>query len=287
MSVFQKILFPVDMSDGSRNAAPFVDAMVKQFHSQLTLLHVLETPPSYFTSWYGFRSVVDMQAIRDGRINELGEFLADVFSGPMVSRVVVEGDPAATITEYARQKEFHLVVMPTHGFGLFREFLIGSVTAKVLHDCPAPVWTSIHLEEAAPAVPGFGDIMCAVDLEEKSIPVIQFASAIAGHCKSRLWLVHAIPGSEARPEKYFDTDLVEFLEAEARRTLTARLNALDVKAAICIGVGEVANVVRRSALEHKAGIVVAGRGHAARTLGRLRAHLYSIIQESPCPVISV
>jgi len=287
MSMFQKILFPVDMSDGSRNAAPSVDAIVKQFNAQLTLLHVMEKPPAYFTSWYGFESVVDMQAIRNSRINELDQFLSDVFSGPRVSRAVIDGEPAEAITEYARQNHFDLVAMPTHGLGLFREFLIGSVTAKVLHDCPVPVWTDIHAETVALPVRGFADIMCAVDLEEKSIPLIRFASGIANHCQARLWLVHAVPGAETRPEKYLETEFVDYLQTEARRTLTDRLKALDVKATICIGVGRVAQVVRHSAAEHKAGIVVTGRGHTTRTLGRLRTHVYSIIRESPCPVISV
>ncbi len=40
--------------------------------------------------------------------------------------------------------------MPTHGYGPFRRFILGSVTAKVLHDADCPVWTGVHLEEAPP-----------------------------------------------------------------------------------------------------------------------------------------
>jgi nucleotide-binding universal stress UspA family protein len=289
MSSLRKILFPVDLSESSQSVAPFVEAMVKTFQAQLTLLHVLETPPAYLTNWYGFRSTVDLAEIRNGRIGELDQFLPHL-SGPSVSRTVVEGEPAQAITQYAQRNGFDLVAMPTHGLGTFREMLLGSVTAKVLHDCPVPVWTGIHAEPADVIADGFADIMCAVDLEERSTPTIQFANAIANDCGARLWLVHAIPGAETRSEKYLDNELIDFLQTEARRTLMDRLEAMSVKAAICIGVGDVAKVVRHSAVKHMASIVVAGRGHIsrnARMAGRLRTHVYSIIRESPCPVISV
>ncbi len=37
--------------------------------------------------------------------------------------------------------ELDLIMMPTHGGRHFRSLLIGSVTAKVLHDVRCPVWT--------------------------------------------------------------------------------------------------------------------------------------------------
>jgi hypothetical protein len=39
-------------------------------------------------------------------------------------------------------------MMSTHGYGAFYRFLLGSVTAKVLHEIQCPVWTGAHLEEA-------------------------------------------------------------------------------------------------------------------------------------------
>jgi hypothetical protein len=34
-----------------------------------------------------------------------------------------------------------MILMPTHGYGPFRQMLLGSVTAKVLHDSKCPVLT--------------------------------------------------------------------------------------------------------------------------------------------------
>ena len=60
--------------------------------------------------------------------------------------------------------------MPTHGYGIFRSMLLGSVTAKVLHDAACPVWTGVHVEETPPNSAAFERILCAVDLTDKSIP---------------------------------------------------------------------------------------------------------------------
>ena len=288
MQTFHKILFPVDMSDGCLAAAPWVEKMARKFDASVTLLHVLEMPPAYATDWYGFMAMVDMSAIRDSRINELNAFLKDGFSGLKVSRVMLEGAPESIISRYAQEEGFDLVMMPTHGYGTFRSLLLGSVTAKVLHDAACPVWTDVHVETAPAPAAQFENIMCAVDLTEKSVPTMKFAAKLSHDLGAKLWLVHAVPGADVRPEKYFDADLQQYLEEEARKTIQDLQTTAGIRAAgICLGAGDVARVVREAAEHHAAELVIAGRGHATRTLGRLRTHVYSIIRESPCPVISV
>ncbi len=38
-------------------------------------------------------------------------------------------------------------MMPSHGY-TFEQFLLGSVTAKVVHGSQCPVWTGAHVEKA-------------------------------------------------------------------------------------------------------------------------------------------
>jgi len=287
MQAFRKILFPVDMSDSCTAAAPFVETLAKKFEAELTLLHVLEMPPGYVTDWYGYLALVDTNANRDARLNEFQGYLKDKFAGLEVHRMMMEGDPAQSVVSYAHEKGTDLIMMPTHGYGVFRSFLLGSVTAKVLHDAACPVWTGVHVEETPPNAATFERIMCAVDLTEKSVPSMQLASKLAKDFAAKLWLVHAVPGAETRPQKYFDADLQAFLEEEARKTIGELQTAAGVSAPLCLGSGEVAHVVREAAMHHGVDLLVIGRGNATRTLGRLRTNVYSIIRQSPCPVISV
>ena len=287
MRTLQKILFPIDLSDSCTAAAPWVEKIARKFQAELMLLHVFEIPPAYFSDWYGYTAVVDTDAIRDARINEVNQYLTDKFQGLRVRREVVEGDAAQVICQYAKQRAVDLIMMPTHGYGIFRSLLLGSVTAKVLHDAECPVWTGVHIEESHPPAAEFTNVMCAVNLSETSVNTMRFAARLAEDFNSKLWLIHAIPGAEARPEKYFDSDLQAFLEDEARKTIQKMQETAGISAQLCFGAGEVAHVVREAAQHHAADMVLIGRGHASQTLGRLRSNTYSIIRQSPCPVISV
>jgi nucleotide-binding universal stress UspA family protein len=287
MRAFQKILFPVDMSDSSTVTAPFVDAMARRYNADLTLLHVLQMPSGLIPDWYGGAvPVIDTAAVWEAESEAAREYLTGSFEGLRVQRVVTEGDVAQAIERYARENGTDLIMMPTHGYGLFRTLLLGSVTAKVLHDSSCPVWTGVHVENAPAVSPELATILCAVDRTEDSIATMRFACRLAHDHQANLFLVHAIPGAEVAPEKYFDTDLRQYLEDDARKTIAHLQHSAGVHAPLCLGAGEAAHVVRDSALGHSADLVVIGRGRATRTLGRLRSNVYSIIREAPCPVIS-
>src|ERR1019366_10739871 len=78
----------------------------------------------------------------------------------------------------------------THGLGYFRRHLLGSVTAKVLHDLRCPFWTSVHAEVA----PELGNIhcrriLCAVDLGENSRSVLDWAAWLAREFDAKLGIV--------------------------------------------------------------------------------------------------
>jgi nucleotide-binding universal stress UspA family protein len=288
MRAFQKILFPIDMSQSCTATAPFVDAMARKYNAEVTLLHVLEVPSGVIPDWYGGAvPIIDTSAIWQAETEAAQAYLTDKFAGLKVQRVVVEGDAARSIDDYARENGTDLIMMPTHGYGLFRTLLLGSVTAKVLHDTPCPVWTGVHVEDAPAVSPEFATVICAIDRTEDSIAIMRFACRLANDNHARLFLVHAIPGAEVAPEKYFDTDLRQYLEQDARKTIGQLQDSAGVHAPLCLGAGEVSHVVRDSALGHSADLVVIGRGRSTRTLGRLRSNVYSIIREAPCPVISV
>jgi nucleotide-binding universal stress UspA family protein len=288
MRAFQKILFPIDMSDSCTATAPYVEAMARKYGADVTFLHVLEMPSGLIPDWYGGAvPIVDTTAIWEAETEAAQTYLTDKFKGLKVHRVIVEGDAAHVIDEYARENGIDLIMMPTHGYGLFRTLLLGSVTAKVLHDTPCPVWTGVHVEDAPAVSPDFGTVMCAVDRTEDSVGTMRFACRLAHNNEANLYLVHAIPGAEVAPEKYFDTDLRQYLEQDARRTIGQLQQTAGVQAPLCLGAGEVSHVVRDSALGHSADLIVIGRGRATRTLGRLRSNVYSIIRDAPCPVISV
>jgi nucleotide-binding universal stress UspA family protein len=66
-----------------------------------------------------------------------------------VKSIVGDGDPAEVIVRTAEQENVDLIVMVTHGYGLFERLMIGSVTEKVVRFAPCPVFAirDEHLPE--------------------------------------------------------------------------------------------------------------------------------------------
>ena len=87
-----------------------------------------------------------------------------------------------------------MIVMPTRGFGPFRQMLLGSVTAKVLHDSKCPVLTGPHLEAAIHPTRWFElrRIMCAVALDWETDDALREAAELAKHLAAELIVIHVV-----------------------------------------------------------------------------------------------
>jgi nucleotide-binding universal stress UspA family protein len=288
MPVLSKILAPVAFSARCEGAVHYAEALACHFHSDLVLLHVVTPIPTYWAP----DAVVMSPEVTDEAIEqskaELNRFAAEGLKGISVTRVVEEGDPAQEIVQYAHNGNFDLIVMPTHGYGPFRRFLLGSVTAKVLHDASCPVWTGPHME-GAPDYPkiSFRRVLCAVDLGSHSRAVLEWAAQFAREYGSDLDIVHAIPTSTVSVGGfYFDPEWRSQVENEARDRIAYLREGLGVKGEVRVETGEVAPAVRAVAEDTHADLVVIGRSHGG-VLGRLRANAYAIVRDAPCPVAAI
>jgi nucleotide-binding universal stress UspA family protein len=288
MLPIRRIVFPVDFSERCGAAAPQVVAKTKHFNAKLTVLNVIEIPPS----WYGglaaaeLEMLVNVEDLKNQRHHELDAYVQTVLGQlPGVETLVEKGDPAGVIIAYARKQQADLIMMPTHGYGPFRRFLLGSVTAKVLHDADCPVWTDVHAGMPFERL-GCQSILCAVDLREEGVRVIEWAAGFARSYGAELTLMHAIPamaGPTAPGEKEFRKYLME----TAREYIADLQRKAGTQLRVCIEGGKIAESVCGAALRYAADLVVIGQGSVHETLGRLRTNVYAIVRTSPCPVVRV
>jgi nucleotide-binding universal stress UspA family protein len=263
----KRILYPVDLSAQSSAVAPSVAAMAKRFGSQVMLLHVTSglTP-----------------------VPEFDHFAADALSGVPVVRELREGDPASQIVSYASEHQIDLIMMPTHGHSPFRSMLLGSVTAKVLHDTHCLVWTGVHAEEITAHSPDrWKRVLCALDTDEHGEIVLQWASEFATQQNLDLQLVHAVAGADGMWTEASDPSMYEFLFHAARERLAKLQAAVGTHFEIRVVGGSVGGAVHQAAVDYDADLIVIGRGAIQSTFGRLKNSAYSIIRAAPCPVISV
>jgi nucleotide-binding universal stress UspA family protein len=279
-----KILLPVDFSEQGDGAVQQAGALARYFDAKLILLHVNPILVPTLTSPFsgpidiGWITVLEAQARRN-----LDTYHQADLTGAKVTRTVLTGDPAATIVEFAHREKPDLIVMPTHGYGPFRRFLIGSVVAKVLHDAEVPVWTGAHLQRSSRSIwRNINRVLCAIDLQTPERAVL-WSRDFACEFKAELILVHAvhaIPGLESE-------DPEEKSVAQACEQIRILQRKLSVAGEILIEKGDPAQVVRASATRMNADLVVIGRGPREGVSGRLRPNAYSIVRDAPCPVVSV
>ena len=288
MLAIKHILFPIDFSERCCGAAPFVRAMAQRFGARITLLSAISPFWQAASGDLSGATLVDMDEMKRDLEARLKDAFVKEFAGLNVDRVAEVSDPAEGITRYAHTSGVDLIMMPTHGYGPFRSLLLGSVTAKVLHDAKCPVWTGTHIEEA-PAlshVPG-RNILCAVDGTPRSTALMQWAAEFAKNTGATLRLVNAVSGIQGWPERQLDREFEETLRAQARETIEKLKKSVDVTAPLCVGVGDVAGAVREEAERHNSDLIIIGRGALHEAMGRLRTHAYGIIRHAPCPVLSV
>jgi nucleotide-binding universal stress UspA family protein len=267
MIEFKRILYPVDLSAQSRAVAPSVAAVAKRFGSEVVLLHVTsESAP----------------------VPAIDHFAADEVSGISVERKLLEGDPARQIVAYAEQHKVDLIMMPTHGHGPFRALLLGSVTAKVLHDAHCPVWTGVHAEDFSAHSPARWErVLCAVDTNEHGESMLKWAWEFAREQTLELQLVHAVAGADGMWTEQRDPSMYDFLFHAARERVGKLQAGAGTDLEIRLIGGSVGSAVHQAASDYDADLIVIGRGAIQTSFGRLKNSAYSIILAAPCPVISV
>jgi nucleotide-binding universal stress UspA family protein len=220
-------------------------------------------------------------------LQRLRDFAAEMFPGQRVDAWTHVGEAGSVIHALVQHQGTDLVMLPTHGRGPVRRFLLGSVTTKVLHDVSAAVWTGTGsaIAEHTPSLP-YKSILCALSEGPEAEAVLKAAAALAASYGAQLELLHVTPP----PPITAEMDLGPYLEAmtdaaqSQMRELKSKL-AVDAPHAVLTGV--ISATVREEALRRKADLLVTGRGLAQGALSRLWSHLYPLVRESPCPVLSI
>ncbi len=285
MPNIRHILFPLDFSAAGTAAIPYVRALANQLHARVTVLSVV--PPAWVTPPGLIPPPVssDPIALQNALQAHLDRLAIDGLESPL-ARVTAVGDPAVKIAEFTRDNAVDLAMLPTHGHGLFRGLLLGSVTSKVLHDVHCPVWTAAHAEKQhAREQPR--KILCALDGSETSLALAQWAADFSRQAGASLQFLHVVRTVSDWLSLESEQELQEELRTEARNRIETSLKSGGLDLPLRVAVGEIVATITEEARQEGADLIVLGRGAMHETLGRLRTHAHAIIQRSPCPVLSV
>ena len=318
----KRILLPVDFPNTSLRVIHQAATLAHHFHSEIMMLHVVTAQshaagvPEDGPELAGWDMLAEM--VREAEKNQ-DQSLEPELEGLAIRRVLAKGDPARAIVQMAQVKKADLIMMPSHG-STFNQFLLGSVTAKVLHGTECPVWTGAHVEEPeGPSTPnnplfmyggvairdkqltqanGQGvkqqpvqefaihNVLCALDLGPRSNEAVSWAAQMAAEFGARLTLAHVTASVElwGPGGSYIDQKLKEKLVGDASQRMVKLQQDMGTKADVLIGSGDVPKVLSQAAKQTKADLLVTGCYPYG---GNLRIHGYAIICAVPIPVLSV
>lgn len=147
------ILVGHDFTPASREAMWQGAVEASERGGSLLLVHVSYIPPMGPGLWLDHGANV---FLHDGmlehvkaRLDELAEDVRTMFPELPVDTVVLDGVPAKTLLQVAREVGADRIVVGTHGRSGLSHFLLGSVAGELIRTAPVPVLVVPSPEEPA------------------------------------------------------------------------------------------------------------------------------------------
>ncbi len=139
MIKFNKILVPVDFSEGSELALRYAATFAAEYGAQIHLLNIIEEevlhagnlsdPLETASKW------------QEQNQKELDSFVPEKFSGLDIIKRVKGGLVHEAIIDYARENEVSLIVIGAHGKSGFIDSWLGGTCYEIARKAPCAVLT--------------------------------------------------------------------------------------------------------------------------------------------------
>jgi len=136
--MFERILYPTDLSKASKKITPYVIEMAKKFNSEVHIMFVAHVRHyySYIEMETGFIDDFENEIVQ--RSEKQLEILSKDFEGVNVKITVLRGHPSQEILHYVDSENIDLIIMGHSSTGIERAIL-GSVAGHAVKYSPVPV----------------------------------------------------------------------------------------------------------------------------------------------------
>lgn len=141
----RKILIAVDGSDSAQKAAQKGAELADQLGAEATLIHVYaesaQIPVNQFNEVASYLSAETMEEIMEQQEDTIKERRQKILDedaeyfeekGLDVEKVLLHGDPADEVCDYAEKNNFDLIIVADKGHGKVERFLLGSISDKIV-----------------------------------------------------------------------------------------------------------------------------------------------------------
>jgi nucleotide-binding universal stress UspA family protein len=136
--MFKSIIWATDGSQAADAAKPYVKSLALEHKSEVVVLHVDQL---LMGRGGGMPVIADEEDVLAKLAQQATELREDgVVAAERLVQVTVGEGPAETIAATAKQLHSDLIVVGTRGHSKLGGLLVGSITTRLLHIAPCPVF---------------------------------------------------------------------------------------------------------------------------------------------------
>ncbi len=106
--------------------------------------------------------------------------------------LMLEGEAAQAVLDFARERKIDLIVVGTHGRGGLGKMVLGSVAERIFRQSPVPVLTIGPHVHGAPGKGAPGNILVPVDFGPATGAAARYAASMAKEHNAKLTMLHVI-----------------------------------------------------------------------------------------------
>jgi nucleotide-binding universal stress UspA family protein len=156
--MFKTVLWATDGSEAAERALPFAKSLATAFDGALAVVHVKEL---MIGRAGGYPVLADEEELEARIRAQVDELRAEGFDATFKLVTRTGGHAAHVIAEHARELGADVIVVGTRGYSPVPGLLLGSITQRLLHIAPCPVFAVpasvvpvAEMQEAEAAVAG-------------------------------------------------------------------------------------------------------------------------------------
>lgn len=222
--MIKRIVVPLDGSELSELALPYVEELAGALNSEVELVYVCEPAENQYRHMHQLYIEKIAEQVR----NHIKAYHAgEVSPAAPVKTVILDGEPAAEIIGYTEKNDISLVVMASHGRSGIMPWSMGSIAVKVIQRINKPV---LFIRAGTPGFKVnrggmFNKILIPLDGSENGEAALPYIKELTKKLESEVTLlqvtalgqhVHTIGGLDY---VLFSEQQVETMKAEAKQYL--------------------------------------------------------------------
>jgi nucleotide-binding universal stress UspA family protein len=216
--MYERILVPLDGSELAEQAIPYAEWLASKFNSEVILITACLPGDSLE------RALTEYIERRAEKIQSLGI---------KTRSVCIEGEPAASIIDFAGKNAVSLIILSTHGRTGVSHWPLGSITNKVVQRSHIPVFLVRSSQPAkTPADKELRNTLLTLDGSHFSEAIIPYVEKLAKVMDSEVVILRVVEPAKlpqlaayADREKY-EKEFIDKLRKEAKRYLDQKKTAL-------------------------------------------------------------